>query len=137
MRVVYTIWVTEFNIKRKKSARRFMYAPWALATLFIMTIFIARAAWNVHEKQVTSAEALDRSAREYAKLLDRKNSLASAVISLETPQGVETEIRQKFRVAKDGEELAVILEDAPSSTATTTTLHRTFWYKLLHLFSSE
>jgi hypothetical protein len=125
------------DFRKKKTARKIMYSPWTLILLSILTIFLFKAAWNVHTKERSSAEALARSTAELIKLEGRETSLTSAVAYLGTPAGVETEIRTKFRVAKEGESVAVILEDAPTTTSTTTIKKGGFRYRLTHLFSGE
>jgi Tfp pilus assembly protein PilX len=125
------------DFRKKKAARKIMYSPWILLLLFVLTLFLVKAAWNVHTKERASSEALARSTAELAKLEAREASLTSAVAYLGTPAGVETEIRTKFRVAKEGELVAVILEDAPTTTSTTTITKGGFWYRLTHLFSGE
>jgi cell division protein FtsB len=129
------------DFRKKKAARRILYSPLTLSALLIVAIFMGKAAWNVHAKELTSAEALERSQSELDKLTARQTSLNSAVAYLSTPAGVETEIRTKFRVTKEGESLAVILDDASStassSSAAVAASSTSFWYRLMHLFSSK
>jgi cell division protein FtsB len=126
------------DFRKKKIARKVMYSPWSLAILFILAIFMAKAAWNVHVKERSSAEVLERTQTELEKLSARQTNLGTAVAYLSTPQGVETEIRTKFRVAKEGESVAIILEDATSTNGSGGAgLKRGFWYRLTHLFSGE
>ncbi len=44
-------------------------------------------------------------------LLSRRDFLNAEVTRLSTEKGIEIEIRKKFRVAKPGEELVVIIDD--------------------------
>lgn len=118
------------EFRKKKLIRRILYSPFTIAALFVIAILMFRSAINVHGKAVASREAFDRSSREFAKISGEEANLANSISYLSTPAGVETEIRKKFRVVKPGESLAVILDDAPSSTATTTLDQRGFWEKM-------
>ncbi|MDB5259388.1 MAG: protein of unknown function with transrane region [Candidatus Taylorbacteria bacterium] len=126
------------DFRKKKTLRRFMYSPWTLAALAIVVFLMAKGALNVNAKRQTSGEALGRAQLELGKLSERQKNLGTAVAYLSTPQGVETEIRTKFRVAKEGESVAVILEDAVATTSPNNAASkRGFWYRLSHLFGSE
>lgn len=116
MGIVYTIYMHEF--KRKRTIDRIIYSPVSLIILVIILAFSVRATWAVHVKEQMSRDSLDQSQRELDKIAAREQSLNQAIAYLSTPQGVETEIRKKFRVVKDGESVAVIVDDA-SGTATT------------------
>jgi len=122
------------EFRKKKVLRKVMYSPWTLTLLAFFVVFVTHAAWNVHKKERVSAEALDRTQREYEKLAAREATLANSVKYLATPQGIETEIRQKFRVAKEGESVAVILNDKATTSTTTPESEHDFWYRLKHLF---
>ena len=129
------------EFRKKKTMRRVLYSPWTLGVLLIITIFLGHAAWSVAGKERMSRASLDRSVREFEKLTVREQDLAHAVEYLATPQGVETEIRQKFRVAKEGESVAIILDDAPSTSTSTVTAPSGFirasWSWLLHFFGGK
>ena len=49
----------------------------------------------------------------------RKEKLVSNIEYLKTDDGVESEIRNKFRLVKQGESVAVIINDEASSTKNT------------------
>jgi cell division protein FtsB len=111
----------EFN--RKKTYRRYIYSPFTLLVLFIALLVLLKAVWGVSAKEKLSSDYLLREQAEYNRVLDRKKELAQSVEFLKTDRGVESEIRSKFRVVKEGESVAVIVGDEPATTtdvATTT-----------------
>lgn len=122
MGIVYTIRMYEF--KRKRSVDRIIYSPVSLIILVVILGFSVRATWDVYEKERTSRDSLALSQRELDKIAAREQTLNQAIAYLSTQQGVETEIRKKFRVVKEGEEVAVILDDASGTVATSTTASR-------------
>jgi len=59
----------------------------------------------------------------------REGVLSGEIDKLQTPSGIEEEIKSKFNVAKEGERVAVIV-DRPEDVATTTSEIKP-WYKRL------
>lgn len=135
MGIVYTMYMHEF--KRKRSIDRIIYSPVVLIVLTVILGFSIRATWAVYEKEQTSRDALALSQRELDKVATREQTLNQAIAYLSTPQGVETEIRKKFRVVKDGEEVAVILDDVSGTVVASSSPARGgilgLWDGLLHL----
>lgn len=129
--------MTEFN--KKRPYRKFIYSPITLFLLFIVLIIILKAAWGVYQKERISAEYLAREQNVLEELADRQAALAQSVDYLKTDKGIEAEIRSKFRVVKEGEMVAVIVdnEDVKNSTASTTTqiAPSSFWQKMRVWFS--
>ncbi len=121
------------EFRKKNRIRRLMYSPFTLFVLFIVFVISAHSLWKVYNKNILSLENLERDKMELQKILDREKNLASSLEYLKTEQGIEDEIRSKFRVVKDGEKVAVIIEDkaATSSLSISTTTHG-FWYRLFH-----
>lgn len=50
---------------------------------------------------------------EVVSLKEREASLLAQIEQLNTPEGVEADIREKFRLAKEGEGLIMILDEDP------------------------
>lgn len=106
--------MTEFN--RKKSYRKYIYSPLTLFVLFLVLLVLLKAVWGVYSKEQLSAQYLDRERVEFEKIKARQDELAKSVEFLKTEQGVEAEIRSKFRAVKEGESVAVILGNEEATT---------------------
>ena len=65
----------------------------------------------MYQKSRLSKEALAQSEAAYAELLDRERFLDEELDRLSTTAGVEAEVRERFGVAKDGEEVIVVLSE--------------------------
>jgi cell division protein FtsB len=104
------------GFNRKKSYRRYIYSPFTLFILFFMFLVMLKALWGVYSKERLSAEYLQKQQAELDRLTTRKSELANSVEYLKTDQGVESEIRSKFRVVKEGESVAVIVGDEESTS---------------------
>lgn len=99
----------EFN--NKKKLRKIIYSPVAMSLLVIIFLIVFRAVWGVYNKFQLSKQNLIKDKTEMAKLLTREKGLTSSLDYLKTEQGIESEIRTKFRAVKGDEKLAVIVED--------------------------
>jgi cell division protein FtsB len=88
----------------------------------------------VYKKAKLSKQNLERERKELEKLAIREKTLASSIDYLKTDQGIEDEIRTKFRAVKDGEKVVVIIDNQSTTTipenkqASSTS----FWYNLFH-----
>lgn len=124
--------MVEFN--RKKTYKKFLYSPLTLFILFILFLVMLKAIWGVYAKEQMSARSLEREMAEYSKMVAREKELAQAVEYLKTEKGVETEIRSKFRVVKEGESVAVIVDnDDKAVPVATTTPKKGFWKRIFGL----
>lgn len=120
------------EFQQKKKLRKILYSPITLVILAILLIVLIKGVWSVYNKERLSSNNLEQERNELAKLVDREKSLASSFDYLKTDQGVENEIRTKFRAIKEGEKVAVIIDEkTPTSTNPATTTHG-FWYNLFH-----
>ncbi|MES3030808.1 MAG: hypothetical protein V4697_00125 [Patescibacteria group bacterium] len=120
------------EFQKKKKIRNWIYSPLTLLVLAILFIIIAKSLFGVYQKEKISAANLERERLELSKLTSREENLASSLEYLKTDAGIESEIRGKFRAVKEGEQVAVIIDGDASSTATTSTSTRGFWYRLFH-----
>ena len=122
----------EFQQKRK--IRKIIYSPVSLILLAIIAVFFVRGAWNVYQKESSSQDYLNQAQDELSKVTTTQQGLSESVAELQTEQGVEADIRHKFRVVKPGEQIAVIVDDSASSTASTTAAASSIWQKVIGFF---
>ena len=115
---------------------RIAASPVALLAAVVLLFVLARAAWNIHEKAVASGEKLSEENAELAKLEQNQNELSSKVAYLSSDEGVEAEMRTKFKAVKDGEQVAVIVDNqaAGVAEATSTGPVLSWWGKVLQFF---
>lgn len=92
-----------------------------------------KATWNVFGKERESKVNLERISREAASLESRKSALSASIDQFNTERGREAEIRDKFRVAKAGEQL-IVLVDNPAN-AVESQPEKGWWQKFLDLMS--
>ena len=110
------------EFQKKKRIRKILYSPIVLLLLAIIFVLLFRGTWGVYKKEID-------------KLISRQNSLTSSLDYLKTDQGVEGEIRSKFRAVKEGEKVSVIVDDQKSdSTSTASSTEEGFWSKFFNWF---
>ncbi len=119
------------DFQTKKRIRKILYSPLVLTILTIVLLGLLSAVWGVYKKAQLSSDNLERERNELNKLTVRQQNLANSIDYLKTDQGVENEIRTKFRAVKEGEQVAVIVEDKQASVTATST-KKGFWYNLFH-----
>ena len=124
------------DFEQKRKLKKYLYSKPALVVLMLMLLFVGKATWNVYDKLETSEGNLEMAERDIEKLKLRKNALASQIQYLQTEQGVEAEIRQKFRLVKEGEQIAVIIDDNIELPTATTTENKSFWSSFKGWFGS-
>ena len=98
------------DYKAKQRIRKRIYSPLVFVALLIFTVFLVKGAWGVFIIQRESAQNLDKVKTELANARSREMKLEASVDYLKTKEGIEEEIRDKYSVAKPGEDLVLIVE---------------------------
>jgi cell division protein FtsB len=113
--------------------KRILSSPFTLFALVIVFVVLARAAWNIHGKAVLSDARLHEAQSELNKLHSRDVDLSAEVDRLSTPAGIEAELRSKYRATKNGESVAVIVDDQVGNAIEASSSETVSWLgKLLH-----
>lgn len=100
--------------------------------LFCLVVVLGR---SVYERFVIERDMADRRAQveaELHELTKRHTELQAQVEYLSHDRGIEAEMRRQFDVAKEGEQVVIILEDEPEGSvagAATSTPDDAPWYR--------
>lgn len=100
----------EYKIKQKFEPKKLLHSKVLLFIALIMAFFILRATSGVYDKLSVSKKNLALTSQELKNLEDRADFLKSEIKRLESKEGIEEEIRDKFRVSKAGEKAVFILD---------------------------
>jgi cell division protein FtsB len=92
-----------------------------------------RAVLSAYEKYQKSKTIRDQSEKEFVNLEQRRVTLENKVEILETDQGKEREIREKFGFVKEGEKVIVLIEE-PKSTTSNSFEKKSLWGRFSDLF---
>lgn len=95
--------------------QRFIASPFSIVFLIIVVFVLARAGFNIWSKVETSANQLGQAEASLARVTERQIEMSRKVEYLSTDQGIEAEIRTKYHAVKDGEQVAVIVDDSQKS----------------------
>ena len=99
------------NFQRKRGLRNIMYSRPVLVLLSILVLFFAWGVINFTGKMEVTRENRKIAENKVAQLEKEKEKLSSDIAKLNSPSGVEESIRLKFGLAKEGEDLIVVVED--------------------------
>jgi cell division protein FtsB len=84
-----------------------------LLVVFVLALalagLVARSAFRMYGKYTTARKVLEGKQVEYASMNERSAYLERELALLATPEGLEAGIRRKFSVAREGEEVIVII----------------------------
>jgi hypothetical protein len=115
-----------------------VYSKTSLVILFLALILTARGVINVYAKERESHKDLARVEFERSQLATRAASVRESGERLKTPEGLETEIRSKFDVAKEGEGVIVIVDKVvPVSEPEERGMIQRFWDSVTSVFKSK
>jgi len=115
------------ELHHKQIIRRRVYSIPVLVIFAVVTVLAIRSAWNIIGKYRESAVYVDELKQRADKLSNEEAQLNSDIAHLGTEEGIDNEIKGKFNVSKEGEQVAIIIskEDVSTSTAISTEI----WWK--------
>lgn len=120
----------DFHQKRK--VRAVMYHRATLIILSILVLLSIHSVWSVYQKKSISEQAKNVALKHTEELRSREGELQANIGRLKTGTGIEEEIRSKFTVAKDGENMVVVVDDSRSGTSSPET---SFWQQIKDFFT--
>lgn len=104
------------EFRNRKKVSNFLHSTPVLIALFGLAILFAINIFDIAKKGIETERNKDIA---YAKVEDLKENqlrLEADIERLDTPEGAEDAVRDKFRVVKEGEGLVVILDDKNAET---------------------
>ncbi len=118
--------------------RKIISSKITLIVILIVLILMAKGANEMKRKNDLSASRLDTIEKDYQKLDTYKTELENRINYLSTTEGIESELRTKFRAVKEGEQIAVIIDKDAESSSSSTVINNvanandgSLWSKLL------
>jgi len=123
------------DFQQKKTIKRIMYSKITLFVLLLLVILFTRAVWNMYQKEKFSKIGLATVEKKYDDLTSRKEYLEGQIDKLQTDEGVEAEIRDKFSVTKRGEVSVLIIDSSSSDKQMETVENKSLWQKFLGFFT--
>ncbi len=87
-----------------------MYSRVTLGALGLLLIGIMWNTWDIYQKERTARSILEDAEKNRKELEVRATTLENDIARLETEGGVEEVVRDRYGVAKKGEEVIVLVD---------------------------
>ena len=100
--------------------QKIMSSRLVLIILICLFAFLTKVSFTMRDRLVTSQDRLNLANSELNKLINHQTDLANKIRYLSTEEGIEAELRTKYRAIRNGESVAVILNDEKKGTSTAT-----------------
>jgi len=117
------------EFQQKQKIRRILYSRSSLIVAVIVTTFFLRGAWGVWQKQKESRAKLAETEVALVVAQNRQAVLSQNIERLNTTEGMEREIRERFSVKKPGEDVILVVE-SPEATTSITVESQSVWSKI-------
>jgi cell division protein FtsB len=115
------------ELQKRQIIKKRIYSLPVLVILIIVVSIALKGTYGVFKKRQESAERIVSLEKKITSLEVRNEDLKDYIERLDTREGIDEEIKEKFSVTKEGEEVAVIVD--PRTTGTTTEEADLHWYK--------
>ncbi len=124
----------EFSEKRRQKSLFYSYP--VMIVFFVILVILLKANILMYMKVRASAERREQIELQLKELNDRKQNLESEVARLNSKIGVEDELRNRFNLMKENEEMIIILEDEKADLDETLVKNeKTFFQKIKGWFA--
>ena len=97
--------------KNRRLIKRHFPAPLFFLVVLLIIFGLGRANLNLLQKHSLAEGVKEETQLQLDDLESQKAQLQNNIEQLSTGEGIEEEIREKFRVVKDGEQLVIIVDN--------------------------
>ncbi len=105
-----------FDFHEKRKIRTFLYSKVVIGALFLGAVFLS---FSVYDRYIVAEEMqakLEDKRAQLEELQNRAELLESKVEYFKNDRGIEEELRNRFDVAKEGEQVIVLIDSKESGT---------------------
>lgn len=95
----------------KSGLRDLLFSKATFAILLILSLYLTYSVFERYTVERKMSDRLEGAQAEYQELEERKETLLDKVDYLEGDSGIETEIRKHFDVAKEDEQVVIIVDE--------------------------
>jgi cell division protein FtsB len=120
------------DLHLRENRRRIFFSPITLFILGLLVFAVGRGVWGMYQREKFVDFQLTQALAQKEDLEEREAFLLSEKAKLESPEGFEGELRERFGVAKPGEKV-ILLIDTESTTSQVKTKD-SIWEKIRSWF---
>lgn len=124
---------TMFEFHEKRKLKKILFSRGMLLLLFVLTACMVYGAHNAYKKKEVASARREELAAELAALEHRASELEGDIEELEDSRGIEAELRSRYEVGKEGEEMIVLVEEKapPAPKEELVKQEKGFWDRML------
>ncbi|MCC7004308.1 hypothetical protein IT397_00065 [Candidatus Nomurabacteria bacterium] len=104
------------NFEAKNRIKKLLYSKFTLVLLFILLMYLFQSTYDIYVKSVESKNNKNMAEKELEDLKLRQETVSSGIESLNTNIGLEEEVRGKFDVVKENENMLIIVDRSSTSS---------------------
>ena len=119
----------EFQDRRR--TKKLLHSRYALAVLIVIILLLSRGVWGIYVKYEKSRVLAEKSQADLAVLQSRQDTLTKSINALNTEEGREKELRDRFGVVKQGEKMIILVDDTAPVKPSVNVINDSWWQKLL------
>lgn len=108
------------SLSARARIRRFFISPLFLLLLAIPTGFLVYAAHNAYETARETYERRMALQAELDEIEERNATLEANIAKLHDPRDIEAELRKRYDVAREGEEVVILVEEQDNNSQAAT-----------------
>ncbi len=112
-----------------------LYSKPFLMVLVVVIMFLALSTYGAYERKEQARVKREELSARLIELEKRAGELESDISRLEDPRGIEMELRSRYEVGKEGEEVIVLIDDEEMKETATKTEEQEegFWGKIVNV----
>ncbi|OIO33099.1 MAG: hypothetical protein COZ49_01665 [Candidatus Yonathbacteria bacterium CG_4_10_14_3_um_filter_47_65] len=120
------------EFQKKRRIREALYSWPVIILLAGIFLLLANATWGAYQKAHIAFVNKEKVSNELADLKEREGELTEKIGHLQSDFGIEAEIRERFGVAREGEEVVVIVPSVQDDrVASNNALKKSFWAAII------
>ena len=99
------------EFKQRQKIKNRIYSKYTIAFLFLVLTLLVNGTWGIFSKMRESKGKLEASQGRYESVKKRHEALDSQIKHLGTETGLEEEIRTRYNLSREGENVIVLVDN--------------------------
>lgn len=98
-----------------------------IVLLAALAVLLLGSTWEVYQKEKGARVERDVADEAHQDLMERKEKLSNDLTALQSERGLEEEFRRRFPVAREGEEVIILVDAEDPAQVDTERQNRGLW----------